>query len=68
MGIISSLGGSSPYTNVGVIPTRHDICHVIYSLFDESGKGASWSNILAAVDKAVIAWRRRCAGGWVKLF
>ncbi len=54
MGIIGSLGGSSPYTNVGVIPTRNNICYVIYRVFDESRRGASWSNIFAAVERAAL--------------
>jgi serine protease len=54
MGIIGSLGGSGPFTNVGVMPTRNDICYVIYRVFAESGGGASWSSIFAAVDRAVI--------------
>jgi serine protease len=54
MGIIGSLGGSGPYTNVGVMPTRNDICYVIYRVFAEPNGAASWSSILAAVDSAVI--------------
>jgi serine protease len=59
MGIIGSLGGSGPYTNVGVIPTRNNICYVTYRVFgepDEAGNfpGGSLSSILAAVDNAVI--------------
>jgi serine protease len=54
MGIIGSLGGSGPYTNVGVMPTRNDICYVFYRVFPEPWGGASWSTIFAAVDKAVI--------------
>jgi serine protease len=54
MGIIGSLGGSGPFTNIGVMPTRNDICYVIYRVFAESGGGASWSSIFAAVDSAVL--------------
>jgi serine protease len=54
MGIIGSLGDSGPYTNVGVIPTRNNICYVIYRVFDESRNGASWSNVFAAVERAVL--------------
>jgi serine protease len=54
MGIIGSLGDNSPYSNVGSIPTRNDICYVFYRVFSETGGGASWSTIFAAVDSAVI--------------
>jgi hypothetical protein len=54
MGIIGSLGDSAPYTNGGVMPTRNDICYVIYRVFAEPNKGEKWSTIYAAVDKAVL--------------
>jgi serine protease len=54
MGIIGSLGGSAPFTNIGVIPTRNDICYVFYRVFNEIGAGAKWSSIFEAVDHAVI--------------
>jgi serine protease len=52
-GIIGSLSGNSPYSNVGIMPTRNGICYLIYRVFPESGAGAPWSNVLAAVDSAV---------------
>jgi serine protease len=54
MGIIGSLGASGPYTNVGVMPTRNDICYVIYRVFPEGSSGSSWSTIFAAIDDAVL--------------
>jgi serine protease len=53
MGIIGSLGGSGQYSNVGVVPTRNNICYLTYRVFPESGAGAYTSTILAAVESAV---------------
>jgi serine protease len=54
MGIIGSLGDNSPYSNVGSMPTPNNICYVFHRVFPESGGGAPWSTIFAAVDRAVL--------------
>jgi serine protease len=54
MGIIGSLGGSGPYTNNGLIPTRNDICYVFYRVFSEESQGAPLSSVYGYVEKAVL--------------
>jgi subtilisin family serine protease len=54
MGIIGAKGNSGKYTSVGVIPVQNDICYVIYRVTPEDSNDATWSNVLAAVDKAVL--------------
>jgi subtilisin family serine protease len=54
MGIIGARGNYGHFTSVGVIPVQNDICYVIYRVTPEGTNDASWSNVLAAVDKAVL--------------